>query len=412
MRATRVKAKMQAAAAAGGGTGPSAPSKETIEILKQLIGFRTVSRHSNLDLIEWVRAYLSGFGIASHLIYDGGRSRANLFATIGDGRRGGLVLSGHTDVVAVDGQEWSTDPFEAVAKDERIYGRGAADMKGFIAAVLAAIPQMLTARRAEPLHLALSFDEEVGCIGVRSLIGRLAALGIAPQGCIIGEPTEMRVVVGYKGSGVYRCTVHGREMHSSLAPQGVNAIEYAALLILKLREIQDRLRRSEPKHDGFDIRYTTVNPGSVQGGLASNVVAGDCEFRFDIRHLPWTAAEGIVAELETFARDELLPEMHEIAPEAAIQFVRMGDVPAMQTDADTRLVRDVQRLAGDREPAGYVGFGTEAGLFQKAGIPTVVCGPGSIAQAHRPDDFITFQQLAQCEAFLRRLTNADDIGAR
>lgn len=411
MTATRAKGGIQAAAE-GGRTELSAPSTEAIEILKQLIRFRTVSRNSNLDLIEWVRAYLSGFGIACQLIYDRSYAKANLFATIGDSRRGGLVLSGHTDVVPIDDQEWSSDPFEAVVRDGRVYGRGAADMKGFLAAVLATVPHIQAAQRTAPLHLAFSFDEEVGCIGVRSLISNLTEQGIEPQSCVIGEPTEMRVVVGHKGSSVYRCTVRGRQMHSSLAPHGVNAIEYAAKLILKLREIQDRLRRSEPEHDGFDVRYTTVNLGSVHGGGASNIVASDCEFRFDIRYLPWTKAEGIIAELEIFARNELLPQMRETAPEAAVQFEKMGDVPAMQTDADSQLVCDMQKLAGDREPAGYVGFGTEAGLFHKAGIPTVVCGPGSIAQAHRPDEFITLRQLARCEAFLRRLTNASDIGAR
>ncbi|HVW69333.1 MAG TPA: acetylornithine deacetylase [Steroidobacteraceae bacterium] len=399
------------------------PSAPTQRLLETLIAFPTVSRDSNLGLIEWVRDELAAQGIRCRLTYDNERRKANLFATLAAGdASGGIVLSGHTDVVPVDGQDWSRDPFKPAIIDGKVYGRGSADMKGFIAVVLAAVPEMI----GKPFHLALSYDEEVGCLGAPRLLEDLRSAGIRPEGCIVGEPTGMALVNGHKGASVHRCKLLGRAAHSARAPQGVNAIAYAAKLITRIEEIAARLRESEKRHPGYDITHTTLNIGVITGGVASNIVAERCEFRFDIRHLPWTQPSSIIGELETFAAEELLPEMRGIAPEASITFDLVGAVPALATDASAPLVTRVARLlaaASPNQPQAtrpaatarnppplqhqvapvQVGFGTEAGLFAAAGIPAVICGPGSISQAHRPDEFVTLEQLARCEHFLDAL---------
>jgi acetylornithine deacetylase len=386
------------------------PSADTIRRLEKLISFPTVSRDSNLDLIEWVSEELAGYGLASRLTYDRERRKANLLATIGTACEGaGLVLSGHTDVVPVDGQTWSTDPFHATIVENGVYGRGAADMKGFIAAVLAAVPQMLEAADRSCFHIALSYDEELGCLGAPGLIEDLCRAGARPGACIVGEPTEMGLVIGHKGASVYRCRIHGRAQHSARAPDGVNAIDYAARLISRLCEMDARLRRTERRHPSYDIGHSTLNVGVIRGGVASNIVPEDCEFRFDIRHLPWTDARAIVHELEEFARAELVPDMRSIAPEASVVFECVGEVPALETDADLPLVRLASQLLETTAAPTRVGFGSEAGLFDAAGIPTVICGPGSIAQAHQADEFVTFGQLARCERFLRRLIDCTDF---
>ncbi len=392
------------------------PTPATVSHLEKLIAFPTVSRDSNLGLIEWVRDELARLGIPSRLTYDAERRKANLFATVGSlnslslptapPTTGGLVLSGHTDVVPVDGQDWQTDPFKAHIANGRLYGRGAADMKGFIAVVLATVPQMLSRPDGEPFHIALSYDEEVGCRGIPRLLADVHESGLRPVGCIVGEPTDMALVVGHKGASVYRCRVHGHAAHSALAPRGVNAIVYAACLITRLQQIADRLTQSERRHPGYDITHTTLNVGVITGGLASNIVAAECEFRFDIRHLAWTSPESIVEELEAFATADLLPQMRALAPEAAIRFELLGEVPPLVTTETSPLALHVARVLNTTAPPGYVGFGTEGGLFTAADIPTVVCGPGSIAQAHQPDEFITLEQLARCESFMHALIQA------
>jgi acetylornithine deacetylase len=379
------------------------PSLPVMRRLEKLIAFPTVSRDSNLGLIEWVRDELAAQGIHSRLSYDDARRKANLFATVGTARAGGLVLSGHTDVVPVDGQDWHTDPFKAVVADGKVYGRGSADMKGFIAVVLAAVPKMLSRVSAAPVHIALSYDEELGCLGAPRLIEDFQAAGVRPARCIVGEPTSMGLVIGHKGGRVHRCRVHGRAAHSSLAPQGVNAISYAAAVIARLRQIAERLGKNETPDPGYDIPHTTVNVGTISGGVASNIVAENCEFRFDIRHLPATSPRAIVEELEVFAATELLPEMRAIAPEAAITFEPVGGIIPLATDAGAPIVSYVARLLGATTPPTQVGFGTEAGLFDAAGISTVICGPGSIVQAHKPNEFVTLEQLARCEQFVHCL---------
>ena len=383
------------------------PSDDMIGILRKLIGFQSVSRNSNLDLIEWVQAYLAGFGIESTLT-TGDEGKANIFARIGEGD-GGIVLNGHTDVVPVDGQNWSTDPFELVEQDGLFYGRGTSDMKGFIACVLAKVPAMVAARRNEPIYLAFSYDEEVGCAGVGHLLHDIVARGIKPRGCIVGEPTSMNAIVGHKTGSAYIGMVTGREMHSSLAPQGVNALEYAALLILRIREIGKRLEREERRHDGYEVPYSTMLTAVIASGHASNIVPAECTFRFDVRTLPWTDPDALVAEIEAYAREELLPEMRAVAPEADIRIRRKGRVPGFSIDEEAPLTRYVQRLAGSNVRPGYVTFGSEAGLFQQQDIPSVICGPGSISQAHKPDEFVALEQLARCEDFLDRLIATDFV---
>ena len=378
------------------------PSASTLEILETLIGFDTVSRNSNLGLIEWVRDRLKRLGVASRLSYDATRAKANLLATLGDETEGGLVLCGHTDVVPVDGQPWDGDPFRAVRRDGRIYGRGSADMKGFIACVLAAVPALLEAPLRRPVHLAWTYDEEVGCLGAPVLIRDLRAAGLAPAGCIVGEPTAMQVMIGHKGMRVYRCRVHGLEAHSSLAPSGVNAIEHAARLVSRIRDIALELAREGPRDESFSVPFVTMSTGTIRGGTATNIVPRECEFQFDLRYLPGANADEPVERLRRHAETELLPEMRRTAPDAAIEIALAEEAPDLNTAPDHALARLGSRLSGSATP-GRVPFATDGGHFHRAGVPTVVIGPGSIEQAHKPNEFIALDQIAQCERFIERL---------
>jgi acetylornithine deacetylase len=375
---------------------------ETLEMIERLVGFDTTSRESNLGLIEWVRDWLKRLGVESRLTYDATGAKANLFATLERGAPPGIVLSGHTDVVPVDGQPWDTDPFTATLRGDRIYGRGACDMKSYIAAALAATPRFLAADLKAPLHLALSYDEEVGCIGVRGLLADLAANDIRPAGCIVGEPTGMQPVVANKGFRSFRCAVRGKEVHSALAPQGVNAIDYAARLVVHIRAIADRLRASGPRDAGFDVPFTTLHTGVIRGGTAGNIVPRDCEFHFEIRCLPGADPDLVEREIRDFARDVLEPEMRRVDPDAGVTFFVKSDTPGLAGAEDERITALAQALARDRS-TGKVAYAAEAGLFQRAGIPSVICGPGSIGQAHQPNEYITLEQVARCEAFMDRL---------
>jgi acetylornithine deacetylase len=378
------------------------PSAATVDILRTLVGFPTVSRDSNLDLIHWVRDYLGAHGVESVLSHGADPGKANLFATIGSGE-GGIVLSGHTDVVSVDGQAWSSDPFVLEERDGKLFGRGTCDMKGFIAAVLAKVPALAASERAEPVHLAFSFDEEIGCKGVGYMLDDLVARGVRPRGCVVGEPTSMDVVIGHKTGSAYGCTVRGLEAHSSLAPYGVNAIFFATRIISRLEAIGTRLRESEPRNEGYSVPYSTVSVGVIEGGQASNIVPAVCKFRFDIRTLPDTDPDAIIAELRHYIDSELLPEMRAVSDTADIEIVMNGRVPGFAVEAEAPLTRYVQRLAGSNAAPAFVAYGSEAGLFQAKNIPSVLCGPGSIEQAHKPDEFVTLEQLARCEDFLDRL---------
>jgi acetylornithine deacetylase len=379
---------------------------ETWELIQRLVGFDTTSRDSNLGLIEWVRDWLKRFGVESRLTYDESGKKANLFATIRQGARPGIVLSGHTDVVPVDGQAWDTDPFVATLKDDRIYGRGSADMKSYLACALAMTPRFLAADLKYPVHFALSYDEELGCMGVRGLIADLAQAGIRPAGCIIGEPTGMQAVVAHKGKRAYRCCFRGREAHSALTPHGVNAIEYAAKLVVYIRHMAERMRDCETRDNGFDVPFTTLQTGVIRGGTAGNIVPRDCEVHFEFRYLPGVDPEALESEIKAYAERVLLPEMRSVDPETFISFETKAEIPgldpALERAEQDRVTALAQALARDPSTA-KVAYATEAGLFQRAGIPSIICGPGSIEQAHKPNEFIALEQIALCESFLERL---------
>lgn len=372
------------------------------DLLADLIAFDTTSRESNLALIDYVRAYLAGLGIDSELLFNAERSKANLYARIGPAGAGGVMLSGHSDVVPVDGQSWSVPPFQLRERDGRLYGRGTADMKGFIACVLASLPRFLAEPLRLPLHIAISYDEEVGCLGVRSLVERLRASPERPAICLIGEPTEMRPVLGHKGKLAMRCEVHGAACHSAYAPQGVNAIEYAAKLIGRLGEIGERLAAPEYHDSRFDPPYSTVQTGLIQGGRALNIVPAECRFDFEMRALPADDPQQVAAELRDYAERELLPRMRAVSAASDIRFSELSSYPGLLTDAASDAAR-LLALIAEREDFTTVAFGTEGGLFDEAGVATVVCGPGSMEQGHKPDEFVSLDQLARCDAMLARL---------
>ena len=367
-----------------------------------MVAFNTVSSESNLALIEFIHDYLNDLGVASELDYNVERSKANLFATIGPTERGGVVLSGHTDVVPVAGQAWTVEPFQLTEHDGKLYGRGTADMKGYIACVLAAVPGFLAQPLRVPVHLAFSYDEEVGCLGVRSLLSALERRENKPIACIIGEPTELKPVLGHKGKLAMRCQVQGAACHSAYAPQGVNAIEYAARLIGKLGEIGEQLAQPELHDQRFDPPFSTVQTGVIQGGRALNIVPAECQFDFEIRALPDFDAQQVVDQLAGYAESQLLPSMRQRSDASAIAFQPLSAYPGLATDPQSEVAELLALISGSRE-FGTVAFGTEGGLFNQSGIPTVVCGPGSMEQGHKPDEFVSQAQLDGCDAMLVRL---------
>jgi acetylornithine deacetylase len=382
-------------------TSPFSPR----EMLARLIAFDTTSRNSNLALIDFVRDYLDRLGVVSELVFDDAGTKANLLATIGPEEEAGIVLSGHTDVVPVDGQAWSSDPFRAVERDGRLYGRGSTDMKGFIAAVLALVPEFLERRLRAPIHIALSYDEEVGCKGAPHLLDRLTGrLPVLPFGCVVGEPTAMQVMNGHKGKAGYIATVTGLESHSALNHQGVNAIEIAAEIIVRLRRKNLEFRARGPFHEGFEPPHCTVTTGVIEGGTALNIVPGRCRFEFEFRTLPGQDAGAIFAEIQSFAEGELLPEMRARHPGAAIEWQELMSYPALGGSGGSAIEQLCCRLAG-ASLAGKVAFGTEAGLFAGRGIASIVCGPGDMAVAHKPDEYVELDQLERCAVFLGRLVD-------
>jgi acetylornithine deacetylase len=372
------------------------------DLLAVLVAFPTVSRDSNLTLIEFVRDYLNTLGVACELDYNAQRSKANLYATIGPMDRGGVLLSGHSDVVPVDGQAWTLPPFELSERDGKLYGRGTADMKGFIACALAAVPHFLAQPLRLPLHLAFSYDEEVGCLGVRSLLTDLQQRPNKPVLCIIGEPTELKPVLGHKGKLAMRCQVQGAACHSAYAPQGVNAIEYAAKLINRLGEIGQRLTALERQDARFDPPYSTVQTGLISGGRALNIVPADCQFDFEVRALPSDDPQHVADELRAYAETELLQQMRQRSTASAIDFQLLSAYPGLATAPQSEAAELLALLSGSCD-FGTVAFGTEGGLFHQTGIPTVVCGPGSMDQGHKPDEFVSQEQLDGCDAMLLRL---------
>lgn len=373
-------------------------------LLEKLVSFATVSRDSNLALIGFVRDFLAQHGVECELFYNDERTKANLFATIGPPDRGGIALSGHTDVVPVEGQAWTVDPFRLVEKEGRLYGRGTADMKGFLASVLAAVPMFIERDLRMPVHLAFSYDEEVGCLGVRPMLDELARREYKPVLCLIGEPTELKPVLGHKGKLAMRCCVKGAACHSAYAPYGVNAIQYAARLINHLEEIGQALAQPEHHDERFDPPYSTVQTGVIRGGRALNIVPAECEFDFEVRALPGFDADTVAHRLQRYAESELLPKMRAVKPDTDITLQSLSAYPGLATSPQSEAARLVALLSGSTE-FGTVAFGTEGGLFEQAGIPTVVCGPGSMDQGHKPDEFVSVEQLHACDAMLVRLAD-------
>ena len=354
-------------------------------------------------VVEWVEAYLDRFGVTHERIPDESGTKANLWATIGPPDVPGIILSGHTDVVPVDGQSWSNDPFRLTERNGRLYGRGAADMKGFDACCLAAVPEMPAARLARPIHLAFSYDEEVGCVGVRSMIARLERAKVKPAACFVGEPTEMGVVIGHKGQRAFRVTVHGKSCHSSLAPHGVNAVEYAARLIAKIRDISVRLARSGARDPLYDVPYTTANSGVVHGGAALNIVPDLCTFEFEFRPLAADDVDGLVEEVDGVCASS----SSRVCRWSIWERASFSNPESGWRGLETPVAFDVVGLGNT--PAGQMSIARSlwhagAGLFALSGIPTVVVGPGSIDQEHKADEYIAVTQLEACSAFLGRLT--------
>ncbi|AVP58352.1 acetylornithine deacetylase [Pulveribacter suum] len=380
----------------------------SLQWLQALVAFDTTSRNSNLALIHHVQGALDGLGVQAELFHSPDGAKANLFATLpaqDGGMQGGVVLSGHTDVVPVDGQPWSSDPFTLTQRGDRLYGRGSCDMKGFIAVALALVPELLALPRRQPLHLALSYDEEVGCMGAPVMIDALVRRGARFDGCVVGEPTSMQVVVAHKGINVYRCRVHGRAAHSSLTPRGSNAIEHAARLICHIRDLAEACAANGPYDECFDVPFTTLTTNEIRGGIAVNTIPDLCEFSYEFRNLPGMSPQRIQAQIDRYVREQLLPRMRREHEGARIDIEPVAAAPALEAAEDAAITQLVRALAAD--PATRkVAYGTEGGLFQQAGIPTVVCGPGSIEQAHKPDEYVELAQLQACEHFLRRLAQS------
>jgi acetylornithine deacetylase len=371
-----------------------------LDILERLVAFDTRSSESNLPLIEYVRGVLRGHGIEASMVYDASRTKANLYATIGPQDRRGLCLSGHTDVVPAGGQPWTVPAFEMTRAADRVLGRGVADMKGFLAAVLAMVPRFVEVTRQRPVHLAFSYDEEVGCLGVRGLLSQLAAAPVKPLACIIGEPTSMRVAVAHKGKRAYRCCVKGLAGHSSLTHLGVNAADFAAELATYLRRAARDLRERGMHDAAFEPPYTTVHTGRICGGIALNVIPDHAELEFEIRNLPGDDPSAVIDAGRAYTEQTLLPEMRAVHADSAIEWRPLVDYPALADQPAAAWLKQLACTAAGNPETRTVSFGTEGGLFQAIGVPTVVCGPGSIEQAHKADEYVTLAQLSQCLSFM------------
>ena len=392
---------------------PATHPSNSLDWLTRLIAFDTVSRHSNLALIHDVRAYCEQLGLTVDLTFNEAKTKANLFVTVPAGENAdqinnGLVLSGHTDVVPVDGQDWTSEPFTATIRGDKLYGRGACDMKGFIACALTILPQAVqlsnSGQLRRPLHLALSFDEEVGCLGAPLILADLKARGITPDYCIVGEPTNMAMVVAHKGIAVYRCRVHGKSAHSSLIGQGVNAISYASKLVGYVDTLAEELSTRDDNDALFTVPYSTLSVGTIHGGTATNIVPNLCEFTFDYRNLPHMTQDDILAPIQAKVA-ELNAQMQARAPETGIELMQEESVPAMTDNNSAELQSLIAALTGDDE-RHKVAYATEGGQFTNAGIPTIICGPGSIEQAHKADEYVELIEIERCDGFLQKLLDS------
>jgi acetylornithine deacetylase len=382
------------------------PDPRSMECLERLIAFDTVSRNSNLALIDWARAHLEAQGAKIRMDWSEDRRKANMLASFGEGP-GGIVLSGHSDVVPVDGQSWTSDPFTPSVRDGKLFGRGACDMKGFVGVVLGHAPDYVRAAAREPIHVALTYDEEVGCLGIPHLIAAMRRWGIKPTGCVVGEPTSMRPVSAHKGGRVYRCKVTGKSAHSSLTPSAVNAVQYAARIVSLIQSIADREERQGLRAGGFDVPHTTISVNIFKGGTAGNIVPDAAEFRFEFRYVPGFDPDALIAEVTGFAARELLPRMQAIDARSHIEFELVNAIPPLDTKETEQIFRRVRDLASG-ETVGKVSYGTEASFFQNGGVPAMVCGPGSITEAHKPDEYVSLDQLASCDRFIDGLIGVAD----
>ena len=383
-------------------------SPHALELAQTLVRMNTVSHRSNLELIHFIRDHLAQLGVKSRLTWNADKTKANLFATLGEGKPGGVILTGHTDTVPWDGQDWSMDPLGAVVQDGRLFGRGSADMKAFIGIALSQAEQFLNSDAPFAVHFAFTYEEEIGCFGVKELIADLRDAGIRPLACIVGEPTSMVPAIAHKGVYRYKCCVRGKEAHSSLTPHSVNAIEMAARVVGRVRDMAEGFERNEPRFAGFDVPFSTASVGQFHGGIADNVVPRDAEFRYEFRNLPTANAAQMQAEVVAYAQ-ALEPAMKTVAPAAGFSFETICEIPSFLGSKDDAVTRLAQELTGEKGTT-LVAFGTEAGLFKNVGIPTVVCGPGSIQQAHQPDEFVSLEQLARCEAFMQGLARTRALG--
>lgn len=375
-------------------------TESAIGILERLVGFDTTSRDSNMPLIDWVAAYLESHGVASTKVTDADGGKANLVATIGAQVDGGIVLSGHTDVVPVDGQDWQTAPFTLTRKGGQLFGRGSSDMKGFIACALAAVPDLVAAKLTRPVHLAFSYDEEVGCFGVHGIVDLFESEGFKPAICLVGEPTMMRVVNAHKGAATFITRLKGKEVHSSLTHKGVNTVIYGAELVGFIAKLaEERKQQVDPN---FDPPYTTVHVGMMHGGTAVNIVPQDCEIVWEFRAVEGDDGADIKQRVQEFIDTDLLPRMRAVAPEADIVTEPIAEVVGLFPEKDGPAETLIKLLA-QRNDTETVSYGTEGGVFQVAGISTVVCGPGDIAVAHQPNEFVDVDQISQCMDLMDRL---------
>lgn len=378
---------------------------QSIKILKDLISFDTTSYKSNLDLITYVTKYLDSYNIKSNLIHDSTGKKANLYATIGSNKNDGIMLSGHTDVVPADTRNWTSDPFSLTEKNNKLYGRGTADMKSFIALVLSRVPKIVNANLSKSIHLAFSYDEEVGCIGVHRLIDMLKKNTFKPTFCIVGEPTNMEVVIGHKGKCGHEVKINGLACHSGQAPLGVNAINYAAKLISYISNIADDKSKIGPFDYEYEIPYTTLHTGVISGGAAINIVPDSCTFEFEIRHIAEENPKELIQEIKTYSKEFLVPEMHKISKKTGINFEEKVSYPGLSIDKNSELVKLIKELLNEDKHKKVI-FGTEGGLFQeKLNIPSVVCGPGNIDQAHKANEYISIEQIVKGGEFLDNLIN-------
>ena len=379
--------------------------KNSIEILKKLVSFDTTSFKSNLDLIKFIENYLNDLNIKSELIYDETKNKANLFTTIGPNLQGGIVLSGHTDVVPITKQNWTSDPFILTERDDKLFGRGSSDMKGFIAIVLSRVSAMVEKKLKKPIHLAFSYDEEIGCVGVHSLLDLIKKKSINPEFCIVGEPTSMEMVIGHKGKHAYDVKVDGLSCHSGQAPYGVNAINYASKLINYIEEINKEKSIKGPFDNEYEIPYSTLHTGLIKGGTILNIVPNLCQFEFEIRHLAEDDPLEIIQRIKQYTEELLIKEMHNISSTTNIEINEKINYPGLNISESISPVKQVKELLGKSSHKKVV-FGTEGGLFKRElNLPTIICGPGSIDQAHKPDEFISIQQIEKGGTFIDKLIN-------